>query len=54
MKKAQDVCTKEEPRDWLTTGKSPEWHMYEACRGAEGSQQLEHYRTKLPVWLGSS
>ena len=23
------------------------------ARGIEGSRQLEHYRTKLPVWLGS-
>ena len=24
--------------------------MCEACTGAEESRQLEHYRTKLPVW----
>ena len=25
--------------------------MCEACKGAEESRQLEHYRTKLLVWL---
>ena len=34
VKKAQKVCTQEEPRDWLVTGKSPEWHTCEACRGS--------------------
>ena len=24
--------------------------MREACRGAKESRQLEHYRTKLPIW----
>ena len=27
------------------------WHACEACRGAEESRQLFHYRTKLPIWL---
>ena len=27
------------------------WHTCEACRGAEESRQLFHYRTKLPIWL---
>ena len=37
----------------LATSKSPEWHTFEACREAEWSLQLEHYRTKLLVWPGS-
>ena len=28
-------------------------HTCEACRGAEESRQLEHYKTKLLVWPGS-
>ena len=29
------------------------YHTCEAGRGAKGSCQLEHYRTKLPDWPGS-
>ena len=29
------------------------WHMCEACRGAEESRLLLHYRTKLPIWPSS-
>ena len=36
MKKAQEVCTQEKPRDWISrlapTSKLPEWHTCEACR----------------------
>ena len=28
------------------------WHMCEACRGAEESCQLLHYRTKVLGWPG--
>ena len=47
MKKTQDVRNSKESRDWLATGKSLEWHTCEACRGAKGSRQLEHYRIKI-------
>ena len=50
MKKTQDVCTQEKPRDWISRIASHQrQHMCEVCRGAEGTRQLEHYRKKLPV-----
>ena len=43
MKKAQDVCTQEEPCDWILRLTSHQrWHTCEACREAERSRQLEH------------
>jgi len=45
VKKTQDVCTQRS----LATSKSPKWHTCGACRWVEGSRQLEHYRTKIPV-----
>ena len=41
VKKAQEVCTQEEPRDWISRlGSRQRWHMCEACKRAEGSHQL--------------
>ena len=54
VKKSSRVCTQEGPCDWiLRLASLQRWHTCEACRGAEGSCQLLHYRTKLSVWPGS-
>ena len=53
VKKSSRVCTQQ----GLTTGSRlasrQMRHTCEACRGAKESRQIEHYRTKLPVWPGS-
>ena len=42
------------PHDWiLRLASRQRRHMCEACKGAEESRQLEHYKTKLLVWLGN-
>ena len=39
VKKTQDVCTQEEPHDWiLWLASCQRWHTCKACRGAEGSR----------------
>ena len=44
------VCTQEGPRGWISRLASRErWHTCEACRGAEESRKLLHYKTKLLV-----
>ena len=53
VKKSLKVCNSAGPRDWLAAGKSPKRHMCEACREAEESRQLLHYRTKVLGWPGS-
>ena len=54
VKKSSRVCTQEEPRDWISRLASRQrWYTCETCKGVEGSRQLQHYRTKLPIWLGS-
>ena len=54
MKKAQEVCIQEEPRDWiLRLASHQNGTLLKHVEGAEGSRQLLHYMTKLPVWLGS-
>ena len=35
---------------WLASRQS--WHTCEACREAEESCQLLHYKTKVPGWSG--
>ena len=42
------------PHDWISRlANRQRRHMCEACKGAEESRQLEHYKTKLPVWPDS-
>ena len=48
------VCTQEGSRDWISRLASRQrWHTCEACREAEESCQLLHYKTKLLVWPDS-
>ena len=44
------VQSSKDSRLELAVGKLPVMHMSEACREDEQSRQLEHYRTKSPVW----
>ena len=51
MKKYSSLCKIAEIRDcnsWLASHQM--MHMSEACKEDEQSRQLEHYRTKSPVW----
>ena len=56
LKKCSRLCKDAETRGW-THGDSrlasrQSWHTHEACKGAEESCQLLHYRTKVPGWSG--
>ena len=54
MKKSSKVCNSVGPCDWNTWLASRQsWHTCEACRGAEESRQLLHYKTKVSGWPGS-
>ena len=54
MKKSSKVCNSVGPCDWNTWLASHQsWHTCEACRGAEESRQLLHYKTKVSGWPGS-
>ena len=50
VKKSQEVCNSKESRDWNSRLASHQnGTRVKHVGGAEGSQQLEHYKTKLPV-----
>ena len=53
VKKSSRVCTQQGLTIGSLLASRQRRHMCEACRETEESRQLEHYRTKLPVWPGS-
>ena len=53
VKKTQDICNQRSlatrSRDWLITGKSPKWHMCEACRELKGHDSWSTTRQNVPL-----
>ena len=51
VKKSQEVCNLRESRDWILRLASRQNGTHvKHVGGAEGSRQLEHYKTKLSIW----